>query len=357
MPKKITPKVEAKLITGKTNIAYLSGFTGSSGFMLLTRGKKYLFTDSRYILRAEKTIKKGIEIMDTTRMWKNREELVKKWGGILQKHGVKTMGVEESDLTVSSYKRYKKISRGVSFVNISGELEKIREIKTAEEIKLMQKSQDINGRVFLEIKKIIQQHLVSASRNALMEIDLAWKIKELGNKYGAEDVSFDPIVGFGENSAIVHHAPGKTKLKKGDVVLIDMGMKYQGYCSDMSRMIFTGKPTAKQQEIYDLVLKAQLAGIAGIKAGVSGHKADAFSRDVITKAGYGEFYSHSGGHGVGLDIHETPSLAAGYKEKLRANSIITVEPGIYLPGEFGVRIEDMILVTKTGNQNLTKVPK
>ncbi len=348
---------DAKLITDKSNIAYLSNFTGSSGFMLLTKTKKYLFTDSRYILRAEKSIKKGIEIMDTTRMWKNKEELKKNWGKILQKHGIKNLGVEEHELTVAGFKRFKKISRGVSFVNISGELEKIREIKSTEEIKLMQKSQDINGKVFLEIRKMVMEYVAGKSRNALLEIDLAWKIKELGNKYGAEDVSFDPIVGFGENSAIVHHAPGKTKLKKGDIILVDMGMKYQGYCSDMSRMIFTGKPTTKQQEIYDLVLKAQLEGIKKIKAGVTGSQADAFSRDVIAKAGYGEFYSHSGGHGVGLDIHETPSLAEGFKEKLRANSIVTVEPGIYLPGEFGVRIEDMVLVTKSGNQNLTKVPK
>lgn len=346
---------QAKLITDKTNIAYLSNFTGSSGFMLLTKTKKYLFTDSRYILRAEKSIKKGIEIIDITRVWRNKKELAEHWQKLLQKHKVKTLGVEESDLTVSSYKRYKKISPKIKFFDISGELEKTREIKSKEEIKMMVKSQNINEKVFKEIKKIVQDSLASGKK--ILEKDLAWKIKELGNKFGAEEVSFDPIIGFGENSAIVHHNPGSDRLKKGQIILVDMGMKYHGYCSDMTRMIFTGTPSPKQKEVYNTVLKAQMTAIKGIKAGINASKADELARKVIEDAGYGEYYSHAGGHGVGLDIHETPSLSKNFKGKLKENSIITIEPGIYLPGEFGVRIEDMLLVTKKGNKNLTKIKK
>lgn len=347
--------MSAKLITNKSNIAYLSNFTGSSGFMLLTKNKKYLFTDSRYILRAENSIKKGIEIIDITRVWRNKKELAEHWQKLLKKHRITTLGVEESDLTVSSYKKYKKISPKIKFTDISGEIENQREIKEKEEIKLTIKSQKINEKVFKEIKKIVQEHV--KSRKKLLESDLAWKIRELAHKFGAEDLSFDPIVGFGKNSAIVHHNPGDTKLKKGDIVLIDMGVKYQGYCSDMTRMIFTASPTPKQKEVYDTVLKAQTAAIKGIKAGISGQAADKLAREVIEKAGYAEYYSHAGGHGIGLDIHEQPSLSANYKSKLKENSIITIEPGIYIPGEFGVRIEDMLLVTKKGNKNLTKISK
>lgn len=319
--------------------------------------KQYLFTDFRYVERAINSIKKGIEIVDITKLWRNKAELKKNWQKILKEHKVKILGIEESDITVSRYKNYKKISSGVKFVNIAGETEKIREIKSKEEIQLIKKSQQINEKVFLEIKKIIQEYQRSNSNKKITEVELAWKIKELGYQYGAEDVSFDPIVAFDKNSALPHHEPGQNILRKNSLVLIDMGMKYKGYCSDMTRTLLPPKPTQKQQEIYDLVLKAQLNGLKNIKAGISGAKADTLTRDIIEKAGYGETYGHSGGHGIGLDIHESPALSAGYKEKIRENTIITVEPGIYLTGEFGVRIEDMVLVKKNGNENLTKIPK
>lgn len=336
----------AKLITDKFNIEYLSSFNGSSGFMLIAGNKQYLFTDFRYIERAKKSIKKGIEIEDSAN-----------WKKILEKHKVTNLGIEESNLTVARYKRFKKISGKIKLTDISGEYEKIREIKTAEEIKYTIKSQRINEKIFLEIKKIIQNHIVQKNRTKLCEIDLAWRIKELSNKYGANDISFEPIIAFGKNSALPHHQPGKTALKKGDIVMVDMGMKYKNYCSDMTRMIFTDKASKRQAEIYDLVLKAQLNAIKHIKAGMSGAEADALSRDIISEAGYGDQYGHAGGHGVGLDIHERPALSSKFTEKLQANSIITIEPGIYLPGEFGVRIEDMILVTAKGNQNITKIAK
>jgi len=339
------------LITSPTNVTYLSNFTGSNGFMLITPKQQYLFTDSRYIERAKATLKKGIEIVDTTKMWRNPVELKKNWQGTLKKHKITTLGVEESDLTVARYKRFKKITPKVKFEDISGHFEEIRMIKSKAEIKLLEKSQSINEKVFNEIKKIVDK------RGSHTELELAWKIKELGNKFGAEDVSFDPIVAFGKNSAIPHHAPGHTKLKKNDIVLIDMGMKYQGYCSDMTRMILPPKPTKKHLEIYNLVLKAQLNAIKNIKEGITGNAADALSRDIIKEAGYGDNYGHAGGHGIGLEIHETPSLAEGFKKTFKANTVVTVEPGIYLPGEFGVRIEDMIIITKKGNKNLTKIKK
>ena len=282
----------------------------------------------------------------------------------LKKHRIKTLGIEESDLTVARFKKYKKISMyqsktktQIKFIDISGKLESIREIKSNQELKLIKKSQSINEKVFIEIKNIVHTYLNSKSSKKLLEIDLAWKIKELAHKYGADDVSFDPIVGFGKNSAIVHHNPGKTALKKGDIILVDMGMVYKGYCSDMTRMIFTSKPNKKQADIYNLVLESQLKGIEAIKAGITGKKADKLTRGIIEEAGYSQAYGHAGGHGIGLDIHESPSLSDKYIKKIKANTVVTVEPGIYLPGNFGVRVEDMILVTKGGNKILTKIPK
>lgn len=355
MPK----KPQASLITNKSNIAYLSGFTGSAGFMLLTKSTTYLFTDFRYIERAKNSIKKGIKLVDITKIWRNPEDLKKNWQSILKKHRIAHLGVEESDLTVTKYKKFKKISPKVKFSDISGEIEKKRELKNRTEMAHIKKSQQINEKTFLAIKKIIQTEVRKSRAKTLKitEQDIAWKIKQLGNEFGAENVSFDPIVAFGKHSALPHHEPGKTKLKKGDIVLIDMGMKYKGYCSDMTRMIFTSPPSPLQREIYNIVLKAQENCIKGIKAGISGEKADKLARKIIEDAGYSEYYGHSGGHGIGLDIHEIPNLAEKYKTPLRENSAITVEPGIYLPGKFGIRIEDMLLIAKTGTKNLTRVSK
>lgn len=349
MPKKATP--QASLITNKSNIRYLSNFTGSSGFILLTKGKTYLFTDFRYIERAKNTIKRGIEIIDTTKVWRNPKTLKENWQKILKKHKISNLGVEETNLTVTQYKKFKKISAKIKLTDCSGIIEQKRQIKSKEEIKLVTKSQRINEKVFLAIKKIAQ------TKKGISELELAWKIKELGNQFGAEDVSFDPIVGFGPNSAIVHHSPTTKKLKKGEIILIDMGMKYKGYCSDMTRMIFTKKPTTKQAEIYNLVLESQLASIKAIKKGITGKKADTVGRKIINDAGYQEQYGHSGGHGIGLDVHESPALSENYKKTFKENMIVTVEPGIYLPGEFGVRIEDMVLVQKSGCKVLTKIRK
>jgi len=350
MPK--TPPPSAKLITSKSNIRYISNFTGSAGFMLLTKTKKYLLTDFRYIERAKNTIKKDIEIIDTTKLWRNPKTLKENWQKLLNKHKITTLGIEEDHLTVSEFKKFKKISPKIKFKNISGITEKLREVKSENELKLIKKSQKINDEVLKEIKALIQRKGATPS-----EIEIAWKIKELGHQLGAEGISFEPIVGFGANSAIVHHSPTTKKLEKGDIALIDMGMKFKGYCSDMTRIIFTKKPTPKQAEIYNLVLRSQETSIKTIKAGITGSEIDQSGRKIIKDAGYGENYGHAGGHGVGLDIHETPSISENYTETIKENTVITVEPGIYLPKQFGIRIEDMLQVTKNGSKNLTKTTK
>jgi Xaa-Pro aminopeptidase len=346
-------KAGAYLITGKSNIKYLCGFTGSNGFLLVTRKKTILFTDSRYIERAKYTVPRSIELVDITRVWRNPEELKKEWQKKLRSLRVKTIGVEESNLTVTQYKKYKKISPKIKFVDISGEVEKLRAIKTPREIELITKSQRINEKVFGLIKKLVHKR----KSKPLREIDIVWEIKRLGSEFGAEDVSFDPIVAFGKNSSMPHHQSGTTRLKKGDLVLIDMGMKYKEYCSDMTRIIFTAPPTKLQKEIYNTVLKAQETVLENVRNGFVEQKIDSLARDTIKEAGYGETFGHGTGHGVGLDIHESPSLSDKGKNKIKPGMVITVEPGIYLPGKFGIRIEDMAMVTKSGLKNLTRLNK
>jgi len=341
-------------ITDKSNIKYLSNFTGSHGILIVTSQKTYLLTDFRYLERAKKSVKKNIQVIELTK---------ENWQKILEKENTKIIGIEEDNLTISRFKKIKELcqikGKKIKFQNISGTIESRREIKSPQEIKLTIKSQRINEKVFLLIKKFIQDRIATQSQKLKLptEIEIAWKIRELGYQFGAEEMSFDPIVAFGKHTAMPHHNPGKTRLKKGDMVMIDMGMKYKGFCSDMTRMIFTTPPTKFQKEIYELVLNAQENGIKKIVSGMTGKTADALSRDMIVKQGYGEKYGHSGGHGIGLDIHEQPSLAEKYTDKLKENSIITVEPGIYLTGKFGIRIEDMILVKKNKSINLTKISK
>ncbi|MCK9186626.1 aminopeptidase P family protein [Candidatus Gracilibacteria bacterium] len=343
-----------EIITDKSNIKYISNFSGSHGILLLAKTKKYLLTDFRYIERAKKSVKKEIQVIELNK---------KNWQEILKKEHTEIIGIEEENLTLARFKKIKKLCRiknqKIKFKNISGAIESAREIKSPAEIKLIMRSQRINEKTFLVIKKFIQDLVSPKSQEQRLptEIEIAWKIREIGYHFCAEDISFEPIVAFGKNTSIPHHNPGKTRLKKGDIIMIDMGMKYQDFCSDMTRMIFTAPPTKLQKEVYEIVLTAQENGIKKIVSGITGKKADWFSRNIITKKGYAENYGHSGGHGIGLDIHEKPSLSEKYKETLKENSIITVEPGIYLEGKFGVRIEDMILVKKDKSINLTKVSK
>lgn len=227
--------------------------------------------------------------------------------------------------------------------------DKKRIIKKKHELDCIIRAQNITDKILIRLKKWLKQ--------GVTEKDIEWEITKIAHELGAEALSFIPIVAINENSATPHHKNSNKKIKRGDIILIDMGVKVNGYCSDMSRMIFTKEPTKKQRAIYELVLKAQKMAISKIKAGVTGKKIDAVARDIITKAGYGKYFVHSLGHGVGLDIHELPKLSIKYEDKIPAGAVVTVEPGVYLPGKFGVRIEDMVVVGDKKVRNLTSSPK
>ncbi len=366
-------KISALLVTNKTNIQYLSGFTGSAGFILLTKTKPVLFTDSRYFEGASYKTPKFFKLENISKLWKNEAILKDHWLKTLKKYRIKNLGFESDSISYKQFKKFKKLTSTVKFIETLGLVEEIRSIKDTEEIKKIKKSQEINEKVFKRILEIIRD--AAAKNKPITEEEIAWKIRVLGHELGAEDVSFAPIIAFGRNTSIPHHESGETKLKKNDIILIDMGMKYKGYCSDMTRTIFLGTPTPEQKKVYDTVLQAQLTAIKQIKTGVSEQKIDTTCRDYISSKKYGKYFTHSTGHGVGLNIHEIPSFHEAknlqkttrkmqkqpqhkkIETKLQPGMTVTVEPGIYLKGKFGIRIEDMILVTEKDRINLTKAKK
>lgn len=331
---------KAHLITNKYNLKYLTNFTGTFGQLFITKSKTYFITDFRYLRVAGKVLPKGMALVTA------KKGLLKE---LIAKHKIKEVFFEAHNLNFAFYERLKKILKPTKLSPSTDFIEKSRIIKTAEEIRLIIKAQRIAEKVFREVSKNLKP--------GKTEQQIAWEIEQLGHEYGADTISFPPIIGFGKNSGSPHHQNSNKKLKKGELVLIDMGMKYKGYCSDMTRMVFTGKPTPKQKEIYNLVLEAQETAIKKLKANIKGNTADKWARDVITKAGYGENFGHSLGHGIGLEVHESPSLSSNYDKPIPKGTIVTVEPGIYLENSFGIRIEDMVLVKGNSVTNLTKIPK
>lgn len=330
-------KLSAFLITKPENVFYLTGFKGSFGMILLTPSKCTLITDSRYLLRAQKEIDtRHIQIANIA----DGQRLIKKY---------KTIGYEDSFVTVARLKYMKKNYPKASWKPFPNAVEKLRIIKTAKEIKLMQKASQMGDAIFQEIKNSLSV--------GVTEKEIEWQILELIRLMGGEGASFDPIVAFHTHGAIPHHEVTDRKLKKGDSILLDFGVKYKGYCSDMTRMLYTAKPTAKQARIHNLVLEAQEAGVHAVKAGIKTANLDAVSRDIIADRGFGDHFGHSLGHGVGGEIHEAPNISTRSKEKLEAGMVITIEPGIYLPRWGGVRIEDMVVVTEKGCKVLTKTSK
>ncbi len=334
---------QALFISNPTNVYYLTGFTGSRGLILITKRKAYFFTDFRYLEYARKIVPKEFKVVQIDKKWK------KDWPKLLKKLKITSIGFEESYLTVHQRDSLKKISKKVSFKKSNGIIENIRRIKSEKELRLIKKSQKINEEILSEIKKFI--------KIGKTEKEIEWFILEKIREKGGDGPSFNPIVAFGNHSAIPHHQNSDRKLKKGDVVLIDMGVVYKHYASDMTRTFFTQKPTKKQEEVYTTVLNAQKAAIETLKSGITNTKLNKAAINVIKKAGYFDNFQHALGHGTGLDIHELPNLGAEKAFKLKKNMITTIEPGIYLEKNFGVRIEDMLIISHAEAINITKAPK
>jgi Xaa-Pro aminopeptidase len=333
--------IDGLLITSSYNRTYMTNFTGSAGVVLISADKALFITDFRYVEQAQKQAA-GYEIVQ--HVGPISEEVAEQVKAL----GIQKLGFEQDALTYGEFKVYEE-KVGTEFVPTSGLIEKLRLIKTDSEIKILKDAAQIADAAF--------QHILSFIRPGISELEVSNELEFFMRKQGATSSSFDTIVASGKRSALPHGVASEKLIEKGDFVTLDFGAYYKGYCSDITRTIAVGEPSPELKRIYDIVLEAQLRGVNGIKAGMTGREADALTRDYIAENGYGEAFGHSTGHGIGLEIHEGPALSVRSDMVLEPGMVVTVEPGIYVPNLGGVRIEDDILITKDGNEILTHSPK
>lgn len=330
--------IDGMLITNEYNRRYLTGFTGTAGIALVSKDDACFITDFRYVEQAKKQVKEFRIVQHTGSIM---EEIAVQ----AKKMGIRALGFEQDHLAYSVYTEYKKILKGIEFIPVSNIVEKLRLIKTDEEIKILKEAAELVDRAFSHILHII--------RPGVKEIEIANELEFFMRKNGAASSSFDTIVASGYRSALPHGVASDKTIEKGELVTLDFGAYYKGYCSDITRTIAVGDPGEEMKEIYQIVLEAQKKGVNEIKPGITGREADAITRTYISEKGYGDYFGHSTGHGIGLEIHEGPTLSVRSDTVLEPGMAVTVEPGIYLPGKGGVRIEDDILITEQGNELLT----
>ena len=339
-------QLDAMLLTHQANRFYATGFmsSGTDGAALITKSAAYYFTDRRYTEAAEKRLS-GLFQMGTVTAKRPYETLI---NDVISAESLRRVGFEDAYMTVAGYNKYKE-KLNCELVAASDLLKDLRQTKDADEIRALTDAQRIAEKALREIYNDL--------RPGAVEREIAAKLQYLMLHYGAEDKSFDPIVVSGPNGSLPHGVPSDKEIRDGEFVTMDFGCIYHGYCSDMTRTVAVGHVTDEMRPIYDTVLSAQRAGIETAKAGVTGKDVDAAARDVISAAGYGEYFAHSFGHGVGVEIHEYPNASSLNEKPLPVGAVISAEPGIYIPGKLGVRIEDVIVVTETGRQNLMNAPK
>ncbi|MDE6665715.1 MAG: aminopeptidase P family protein [Ruminococcus sp.] len=335
---------DCALITSDLNRRYFTGMKSSAGIVLAFPEKQYLLIDFRYIEKARTTVKNA-EVIELLEIQPQLTEL-------MNRHNAKTMAIESETMTVKTLNRYRHFFRDFNIDDsdaLSTAIGKLRMIKDDEEISYIRKAQEIAEKSLDELMSFIK-----AGRT---EREVALELNRLMFQNGAEDLSFDTIVLSGTNTSMPHGVPSDKKIQDGEFVLMDFGAVWNGYHSDMTRTVCVGEPDEEMKKVYNIVLEAQLAGLENARAGITGKELDTISRDIIEKAGYGDNFGHSLGHGVGLEIHEKPNASQNYDSVLESGSVVTVEPGIYIEGKFGVRIEDFVILTENGCDNLTKYAK
>ena len=325
-------EVDGILITNPENRYYISGFTGSAGYLFITPDAAYLNTDFRYIEQATNQAP-SFEII------KIDSEL--KWFvDLLVKHRINILGFESEDLSFAGYSRFSdileknKLNKIVTLKPLNASIEKIRAVKYIDEIDILKEAIRISDEAMNTIAPTIQA--------GISEREIALQLENKMRELGAEGPSFDTIVGSGPNAALPHHRAGERIIQKGESIVIDMGAKYQGYCSDLTRTFCVGKPDETFRKVYDTVFAAQQTAISLVEQEMTGTDCDNIARKVIEEAGFGDKFGHSLGHGVGLDVHEYPRVSPNSPDILINNMVFTIEPGIYIPGWGGVRIEDIV---------------
>ncbi|MEA4920141.1 MAG: Xaa-Pro peptidase family protein [Clostridiaceae bacterium] len=337
---------DAVLLTGQENLQYATTFPHLEGFAVITKeGKGYCYTDSRYIEDATAIMGPlGYKVVQPESSYPTFETPQE----IIDKCGIKTLAFEDLLMPVRDYNRYKE-ALSAELVPVGNAFEELREVKDASEIALLVEAQRIAESSLSELLPMIKP--------GAFEDELAAELEYIMKKKGSEAVSFSTILLSGARTSMPHGKPSHKAVEAGDFVTIDFGAKKGGYGSDMTRTFAVGYADEEMKKIYAIVLEAQLAGIEALAVGKAGREVDKAARDVITKAGYGQYFRHGLGHSLGLNIHENPKASALYEGAFKTGNVITIEPGIYIPGKGGVRTEDMLYLSPEGKVNLTNFPK
>ena len=335
--------VDGLLLTSRYSRHYGAEFDIAEGVAIVTRKGCRYFTDSRYIESAQNGIQ-GFEVLEINK----GNGYIKRLNDAIADFEVTTLGYEENYLTVAELRGYEK-NLNAKLVPYNKEINGFRGVKEGWELERMRKAQDITDKAFTEV--------LGRIKPGMTELELQAELIYCLYKNGGQGLSFDPIVVSGPNTSLPHGVAGDRVIREGDFVTMDFGVLYQGYCSDMTRTVAVGYATEEMQKVYDTVLKAQLAGIAVTKAGVPGKDIDAAARKVIEDAGYGPYFGHGYGHSLGLEIHEAPNPNGGNDQPMPVGAVCSAEPGIYLPGKFGVRIEDVTIYLEDGCEDITHSPK
>lgn len=334
-------EIDGLIVYSPYNLRYLANFTGTTGFSLITLNEAYFVTDARYTQQAQKQAQ-GFTVIEHKTGWLGvfRE--------LIEKHGLKHVGFEADHVSVSMLEVFED-EFDTDLVPTQGLVEKIREIKDESEIQIIRKACSISDAAFL--------HILNVLKAGMSEIEVANELDFFMRKQGASGVSFDTIIASGVRSSMPHGVASEKLIETGDLVTLDFGCYYQGYVSDMTRTIAVGEPTDQLKEIHDVVLQAQLLVSAAAGPGKTGVELDKIARDYIASRGYGEYFTHSTGHGIGLEIHEAPNVSRLATQAFVPGNVITNEPGVYIPGVGGVRIEDDIIITPTGGEVIQQVPR
>ena len=336
--------LDAMMVTSAPNRMYAAQFRSSAGMAIITRDGSYFFTDSRYIEAARKAVT-GAEIGQNT----TDKPLSALANEVIAKHGIKRLGFEEQYATVGEYNTWKEKLTCEELVPAAQLLTNLRAVKDQSELDALIAAQRIAEKALQEVLEFIKPGRTEKEISAFLQYRMLC--------HGADRMSFEPIVVSGVNSSMPHGVPSHKKVEEGDFLTMDFGCMLDGYCSDMTRTVAIGHVTEEMDKVYHTVLQAQLAGIATAKAGVTGRAVHEAAAKVIADAGYGAYFGHGFGHGLGLEVHEDPSANMANDKPLPAGAVILAEPGIYIPGRFGVRIEDVVVIEENGCRDIMEAPK
>ena len=338
--------VDAILVISEKNRMYFTGFASTFGYLVLLRGNKNVFiTDPRYYEMAQALEADGVTVVQIS----NGADATDTLKDVFKQHKVKNVGYEDTELTVSEFASISNDLEKFVLMPVGADINHVRSFKNEEEINYVKKAQSITDESFAQILQIIKP--------GMSEIDVAVELEYIMAKNGAEGLAFDTIVASGVNTSKPHAHPSSKMIEVGDAITMDFGARYHGYCSDMTRTIFVGEPSEELRKIYNIVLLAQKMAITNAYCGIGGKEFDAICREIIKSNGYEDYFTHSTGHSLGIDIHEKPMASTRSTDILQAKQFITCEPGIYLPGVGGVRIEDLLLIEQDGVIDLTTSDK